>query len=176
VAEAIQQITTLNFSDDARFTKARDGDVAAARREDWATLATQGLAGRLTAGEYTYYRKPIESAVLDAYHPLIHHAHAMLIGEIADQTEATRRILDRFHQAYQRLKLRHRALRFEDITQVLARTLTSKALAHIDYRLDAPIAHLLLDEFQDTSLTQWSAIRPFAERVTAQEGHSFLCR
>jgi len=174
VEDVLQQLATLNFSD-ARFTKARNGDIAAARREDWATLVSQGLAGRMTLGEDTYYSKPIESAVLDAYHPLIHHAHAMLIGEIADQTEATWRVFDGFHQAYQHLKLRHRAFRFEDITQVLAGTLTSKTLDHIDYRLNAPMAHLLLDEFQDTSLTQWSAIRPFADRVTTQEGHSFFC-
>ena len=138
-------------------------------------MVSQGLAGRMTAGEDTYYRKPIASAVRDAYQPLLHHAHALLLGDIANQTEATRRVLDRFHQAYQRLKLRHRALRFDDITQILARTLTSTALEYIAYRLDTPIAHLLVDEFQDTSLPQWNAIRPFAERVTAQEGHSFFC-
>jgi ATP-dependent exoDNAse (exonuclease V) beta subunit len=174
VDAVIQQLATLNFSD-ARFTKARDGDIAAARREDWATLVSKGLAGRMTLGEDTYYNKPIESAVLDAYHPLLHHAHAMLIGDIADQTEATRRVFDGFYQAYQHLKLRHRAFRFEDITQVLASTLTSTTLDDIDYRLHAPLAHLLLDEFQDTSLTQWNAIRPFADRVTTQEGHSFFC-
>ena len=75
----------------------------------------------------------------------------MLLKQIADQNEATRRVLDRFGQAYQSLKLRHHPLRFEDITHVLANTLTSASLDHIRYRLDTPIAHLLLDEFQDTS-------------------------
>ena len=37
-------------------------------------------------------------------------------------------------------------------------------------------AHLLLDEFQDTSLQQWSVVRPFAEQVTAAgTGRSFFC-
>src|SRR5712691_3887205 len=172
--EAIQQIAAFGFSD-ARFTRARDADMEAASRNDWTTFVSKGLAGRIVAGEDTYYRKPIGSAVLDAYQPLIHHAQAVLLKQIADQNEATRRVLDRFGQAYQHLKLRHRALRFEDITHVLANTLTSASLDHLRYRLDTPIAHLLLDEFQDTSLTQWSAIRPFAERVTAQVGHSFFC-
>src|SRR4030095_4262438 len=44
VEDVLQQLATLNFSD-ARFTKARNGDIAAARREDWATLVSQGLAG-----------------------------------------------------------------------------------------------------------------------------------
>ncbi|HEY5869162.1 MAG TPA: UvrD-helicase domain-containing protein [Candidatus Tectomicrobia bacterium] len=171
---AIHQIAAFGFSD-GRFTRARDADIVAASCEDWPTFVSKGLAGRIVAGEDTYYRKPIGSAVLDAYQPLIHHAQAVLLKQIADQNEATRRILDRFGQVYQRLKLRHRALRFEDITHVLAHTLTSASLDHVHYRLDTPIAHLLLDEFQDTSLTQWSAIQPFAERVTAQIGHSFFC-
>jgi ATP-dependent exoDNAse (exonuclease V) beta subunit len=171
---ALQAIATLRFAE-ARFTKARDSDVAAARCQGWATLVSQGLAGRMIAGENTYYRKPIISEVYDAYQPLLHHARAMLIGEIADQTEATWRILERFRQAYRRLQVRRRAFRFEDITQALARTLPHTALAHIDYRLDAPLAHLLVDEFQDTALTQWDAIRPWAERMTAQDGHSFFC-
>jgi len=172
--EAIHQIAAFGFSD-GRFTRARDADMAAASCADWTTFVSKGLAGRIVVGADTYYRKPIGSAVLDAYQPLIHHAQAVLLKQIADQNEATRRVLDRFGQAYQRLKLRHRALRFEDITHVLARTLTSAVLDHLRYRLDTPIAHLLLDEFQDTSLTQWSAIRPFAERVTAQVDHSFFC-
>ncbi len=149
--------------------------MVAASCEDWPTFVSKGLAGRIVAGEDTYYRKSLGSAVLDAYQPFIHHARAVLLEQIVEQNEATRRVLDRFGQAYQRLKLRHRALRFEDITHVLAHTLTSASLDHLRYRLDTPIAHLLLDEFQDTSLTQWSAIRPFAERVTAQVGHSFFC-
>ena len=44
------------------------------------------------------------------------------------------------------------------------------------YRLDAHVAHLLLDEFQDTSALQWRVLRPFAQRVGARDGgRSFFC-
>ena len=39
---------------------------------------------------------------------------------------------------------------------------------HVDevlYRLDSHLSHMLLDEFQDTSLLQWQVLRPFAHRV-----------
>jgi ATP-dependent exoDNAse (exonuclease V) beta subunit len=35
------------------------------------------------------------------------------------------------------------------------------------YRLDGRVTHLLLDEFQDTSLVQWDVLRPFAQEVAA---------
>jgi len=45
------------------------------------------------------------------------------------------------------------------------------------YRLDGRVRHLLLDEFQDTSLDQWRVLAPLAEEITAQstEPRSFFC-
>ncbi len=51
-------------------------------------------------------------------------------------------------------------------------------LSQIDYRNDARIDHLLLDEFQDTAPVQWDILRPFAEAVTRSRGGqptSFFC-
>ena len=58
----------------------------------------------------------------------------------------------------------------------MSRALTaSDRLGDIDrqhFRLDAPIAHLLLDEFQDTSLAQWQVLRPLARQVTSDDACS----
>ena len=74
-----------------------------------------------------------------------------------------------FDAAYRPLKLTRRALRFDDVTHYLAAALADGRLQDVGYRLDAGVAHLLLDEFQDTSLAQWSVLRPFAKRVTMPE-------
>jgi hypothetical protein len=110
VEDVLQQLSTFTFAD-TRFTKARDGDVAAARREAWADLVTKGLAGHIITEECTYHKKSIEPAVCDAYQPLLGHAQAVLLEEIAEQTAATRRVLDRFQQAAHRpafAELEHR--------------------------------------------------------------------
>ncbi|MBI4332546.1 MAG: UvrD-helicase domain-containing protein [Chloroflexi bacterium] len=125
--EAIQRIVAFDFPD-GRFTKARDENVDSASRGDWATFLTKGLAKPIAAGEDAYYRKPIEAAVVEAYRPLIHHAQGVLIGRVSHQNEATRRVLDKFDRTCQALKMRHRVLRFDDITRVLAHAVTRDLL------------------------------------------------
>ncbi len=52
-----------------------------------------------------------------------------------------------------------------------------EAMKGIAYRLDCPIDHLLLDEFQDTSPMQWNIIKPFAEAIVegSSNDKSFFC-
>ena len=95
---------------------------------------------------------------------------AVLLEQMAKQTEATYALLDKFHGVYAQLKHQSGSMRFGDITRALT---ASDRLGDIDrqqFRLDTPITHLLLDEFQDTSLAQWQVLRPFAQHVTAHEG------
>ena len=107
---------------------------------------------------------------MQVYQRLLHQARAVLLDQMARQTEATYELLDKFHGVYAQLKHQTGSLRFEDITRALT---ASDRLGDIDrqhFRLDTPIAHLLLDEFQDTSLAQWQVLRPFAKCVTADDG------
>ena len=71
----------------------------------------------------------------------------------------------RVRRRYQRLKASRRSLRFEDVTRRLGDRGLGDRLEEVVYRLDGQVAHLLLDEFQDTSALQWRVLRPFAQRV-----------
>ena len=84
--------------------------------------------------------------------------------------EGTYALLERFHATYSEIKQETGALRFEDVTRVLAGGGRTAGIEQQRFRLDSPIAHLLLDEFQDTSLPQWQVLRPLAQYVTANEG------
>ena len=147
---------------------AHAASMAAAAARDWELFISKGIAAKVRVGETTFYRKQLAEETVAAYARVIRHARAVLLDQIAHQTEATYALLDRFHTAYARLKRQRHVLRFEDVTRSLTR---GPALGGIDrqqYRLDAHLCHLQLDEFQDTSVGQWQVIRPFARHMIAQ--------
>ncbi|NLX56572.1 MAG: UvrD-helicase domain-containing protein [Planctomycetaceae bacterium] len=154
-------------AEDSRAEDARDKDLSAAETGDWELFISRGLAAKILAGDTTFYRKPIPSENVQVYQRLLNQARAILLDQMARQMEATYALLDKFHSIYAQLKRQTGALRFEDITRALA---AHDRLGSIDrqcFRLDTPITHLLLDEFQDTSLAQWQVLRPLAQDVTA---------
>jgi ATP-dependent exoDNAse (exonuclease V) beta subunit len=153
----------------------RHEDLARVALGAWHDFISKGIAGKVSAGETTFNRKPIDPAVQELYRPLVEHAHAKLVNTLVDQTVATARLLEHFHEEYWQLKLARRALRFEDVTRQLADALARCELDEVGYRLDADVLHLLLDEFQDTSLAQWDVLRPFGAAVTQAGGGSFFC-
>lgn len=71
---------------------------------------------------------------------------------------------------YQRLKRERRLLDFADLEWHTYRLLNTSGNAHwVQYKLDARIDHLLIDEFQDTNPTQWRLILPLLEELAAGE-------
>lgn len=155
----------------------RQKDLAKFHESDWEGFLGKGLAAKVFLGEATFNRKPISAELAAAYAPLIAHAKAELLHRLADQTEATRSLLEKFDKHFEQLKQAQLAFRFDDIARKLAQGALGDRLQHVDFRLDASLSHLLLDEFQDTSLVQWSVMRPFAQQVIdgANESRSFFC-
>ena len=178
LAEVIEGLRALQMK--RTLEKARDADVQRLLAEDWEGLVERGLLAKLVAGEDRYSRVMIPAEAAAAYAPLIAHVRAVLVNRLAQQTEGAFRFLQRFHGYYQHLKQQQRALSFDDVTRELARHADerlggSAQLEELAYRLDGRIDHLLLDEFQDTSPTQWQVLRPLAERITGMSGGSFFC-
>ena len=176
VQAAIEALAAAPCPCDKNFQRACQQTIDSARAENWPSLLEKGLTSKVICGQRTFSRKPIPDELFDACERLAMHARAMVLGGIANQTLAARRLLERFDGAYQRLKLARRALRFEDVARMLGTDSIAARLDEIAYRLDAPISHLLLDEFQDTSPLQWRVLRPIAARVAGgKPRHSFFC-
>ena len=188
LAEAIQTLSQVPLPEHKGWQKNHAKDLEAAEAGEWSAFVKGGIAAKVTARNLSYHGKPIDEDVRAAYQPLIDHARAVQLNLLAKQTEATYQLLDKFHTRYRRLKSQTRALRFDDITfQLAGHTLllppdgipgssATPAPDHLAFRLDGHLHHLLLDEFQDTSLAQWSVIRPFAKRITKSESNeSFFC-
>ena len=161
--------------DDKRIMTALDKNRGQIREDDWDSFLSAGLPLRLVQGETTYYNKDLPAELLAAYAPLIHHAKALFYKVWANQTRGTWETLDRVYTELNRLKAEERVLDFGDISRTLAERLNQHSIDSVAFRLDANMDHLLLDEFQDTSLDQWQILRPFAESTTSESGKSFFC-
>ncbi len=110
-------------------------------------------------------------------------------GEFKRRLETTRGIhavLHGYEAFYNDSVRRAGKLTFADVQRLLmpdhAPILTGEAVAgdgrlFIDYRLDAEIDHWLLDEFQDTSVGQWSVLRNLVDEAVQDPSgaRSFFC-
>ena len=174
LAAAIEAVAALSFTD-KRFINARDANLDAARAEDWEKFIGKGLAAKLIAGDDRFGGKEISAEIRAAYGPLIEHAEAVMLGQLANQTKATFGLLQKFDAKMLQLKSRSGGIRFEDVTRALARNVAEKDVDTFAFRMDGRIGHLLLDEFQDTSTEQWQVLRRFAQRITERPDGSFFC-
>lgn len=167
LAEVLDLLRDATLPANKHFANARDKSLATAEAGDWETFIASGLPAKVLEQQTTYYNKPIPTELVAIYQRLIDHVRAVLLNQVAEQTQATYELLDEFHASYAQLKLRAGGLEFGDVTRALVEGPLTGNLARQHFRLDAPVEHLLLDEFQDTSLPQWQVLRPLARRITA---------
>ncbi len=166
-----------SYETDAKaLQKAIVADVERFRGANWPKFFDTGITPKVLAGEEVYSRKPIPEEITQVYQVLIRHVQSILIGRIVDQNRGAYQLLAQFHEQYERLKWQRRGYRFEDVTRKLSDALATNPEVQNQFRLDRKIEHLLLDEFQDTSPTQWEVIRPVAQKIAQQpQDRSLLC-
>ncbi|MDF1882930.1 RecB-like helicase, partial [Sulfurimonas sp. SAG-AH-194-C21] len=80
-------------------------------------------------------------------------------------------LVDIYQKAKKGLYMEDSELSFSDVTS-LVHTILHKLddSEFLYFRLDAKIEHMLLDEFQDTSITQYEILKPLIEEITSGSG------
>ena len=143
--------------------------IEAATLEKWQELFTQGIPRKFLDGlPVTYGGAELEEeAVIEALTVFRSKARSVLSRIIASQNEATRDLLDRYDDERRTALVRAGGVGFSDVTRAIAEEKALENLEEVYFRLDGQIDHLLLDEFQDTSLLQWWIIERIVEELVA---------
>ncbi len=104
----------------------------------------------------------------------VFHAHSVLLA--VRNTRGAHAFLRMFEEEYAKRRLRTGSIRFADLPFLLS-TLGEVEGSILAYRLDAVLKHWLLDEFQDTSRSQWQVIHPLVDELffDAENNRSFYC-
>ena len=84
-----------------------------------------------------------------------------------DRSQALHDFARAFLPAYSEAKARRGWLDFDDLIRRTRSLLSDSAASWVLYRLDGRIEHILVDEAQDTSPSQWEVIARLAEEMTA---------
>jgi len=156
------------------WVKAHTKCVAAIRANDWANMLKGGLGGSILEGirtdETPTYRKlEIPVDLIEALTPIVEHARNALIIEHIQRTLAVFKLMERFDHAYRGAKMSSGQLSFDDPPRLLNEAGVTGELEHLYYRLDASIRHVMLDEFQDTSMPQFNLIEPIIDELLSQD-------
>lgn len=142
-----------------------------ARCGDWSKLIGHSVFKSIREAVPTYYRKELPADLIVALQVILDRATAEILPIYRRQTLATHRVLQAYDHAYQQQVQRTRFLTFADVVHFLSKWLRDGVrtqggelgMKRLEYRLDSSVQHLLLDEFQDTSLEQWDVLRPLAQ-------------
>lgn len=109
--------------------------------------------------------------------PLARSAVDTILTKVSAQTRELRSFIDTLQTFLDAIKFHRNSYSFDDIKHLLRFTAGRITELDLFFRLDCSIRHLLIDEFQDTSLDQWQVLEPLiTEIVSSPPGdRTFLC-
>ena len=157
--------------------KAWGSFVEAMEASDWGGLLGVTAFKNFVKGNPRFGQTKLTPDMLSIFNRLLPHCQDFISKQIIHSNRSTSNLLQPFGEMLERSKDITGSLRFEDVTERLQAFVKNWDTDHFSFRLDNQIRHLLLDEFQDTSPSQWNVLEPFAKKVVEQTdgSRSFFC-
>ena len=145
--------------------------------KNWREVATSGLFGKVISGARLFYGKEIHPEIIQALLEIEKEARDTLLYELDSRTVSCHNLLQLFEQHYASLLFEISALGFSDVKNLLFLSKINNSLQDLYYRIDRKISHLLFDEFQDTSRSEWLILEPIVEEIISKSAYdySFFC-
>jgi ATP-dependent exoDNAse (exonuclease V) beta subunit len=140
--------------------------LACVESEEWEQIARKGPAKNVAAGTPIYSKKPLDDDLVASIEILLERVRHELRRMHRERTEAMAELCARFEAYFEHLKRERGRLGFDDLSERLRSGAdVTDDFDRLAWRLDARLEHLLLDEFQDTSVRQWDVLEPIARRL-----------
>lgn len=136
--------------------------------ENWRELLHRKLVESVLSGRNRYGKVKLADNLIEAIHLLGVHARGAVLNQLSRRTLAMFDLIEDFEAHYSQIRRLDQVLLFSDLVYRLDNARTSSA--QMGYRLDGRIDHLLLDEFQDTSIQQWRILEPIVQEIVARPG------
>lgn len=141
------------------------------RSGSWEELVGSTLCAAATCEGGEYDRKPVPPEVCELFGAICRLARSVLGARLLAQGRAMGRLAQLLAAAVEKRQRELGAYDFADLTRLIAGPDPLGKREDLYYRLDARTQHILLDEFQDTSLAQWEALEPLmGELLSGYEG------
>jgi ATP-dependent helicase/nuclease subunit A len=142
------------------------------RIRDWKAFFEKGLGSKLVeqgtlipASDLEFYKKKPDAELATLLEESVVLARVELGRSVIRQGEALGRMAAHYRETFERAQETQGGFRFGDITHLLRMSNVMGTSDALYFRLDARIRHLLLDEFQDTSLPQWEVLDPLVTEL-----------
>jgi len=180
VLRAIELPRTAKGAINSPWQNAMGRTLAAVSERRWRDLLESGFGAAILEGKGSYSRLAIPPEIQAAYDTIFCMAVCAIGAEFHRRMQALGRFLPAYDSALRQLAREEGLQGFSDLTDLLA---TRSAAGdenflvkreEVYYRLDGRIRHVLLDEFQDTSNSQWRALEPLAGEILSggEDGRS----
>lgn len=155
------------------WTKAQIRCLESIQNRDWNLFFTSGFGKFIldsmdSVDVPTFSKIEFSEELLEILWPIVQHGRHVLSSDHIRRTHAVFKLMARFDHAYRTAKMESGQLSFDDPPRLLNESKITGDLEHLYYRLDASIRHVMLDEFQDTSMPQFKLLEPILDELLSQ--------
>jgi ATP-dependent helicase/nuclease subunit A len=135
------------------------------RAGDWESLVGSTICSAATCEGGTYSGKPVPDELRELFARICGLARPVIGARLVAQGRAMGRLAALLADAVHRKQRELGVYDFADLTRMIGGPDPIGERPDLYYRLDARTQHILLDEFQDTSLSQWEALEPLLDEL-----------
>ena len=151
-------------------SKAWLADLQLIADDQWQIFLTKGIAKKICENSSKFGTAELSETIIRTYTILVDHARGWLLNRELQLNLARHELAKQYSQVFDQLRQDARILMHSDVPERLEKVFTDNDspddfIYDLAYRMDQKIDHMMLDEFQDTSLQQWTILASQAKEI-----------